>query len=113
MRPAQVCDSREVSESDGIREIGIAEARDSVHLSRSEAGFTQGAANLPGRVDCIGIRRQRPSALSMHRRVSSWFLDRALSASRRRSTTAEIDPALCLILFRGSLSGDGVNIWAD
>ena len=59
MRPAQVGDSREVSESDGIREIGIDEARDSVHLPRSEAGFTQGAANLPGRVDCTGIRRHK------------------------------------------------------
>ena len=59
MRPAQVGDSREVSESDGIREIGIDEARDPVHLPRSEAGLTQGAADLPGRVDCIGIRCQK------------------------------------------------------
>ena len=59
MRRAQVGDGREVSESDGVREIGIDEAGDSVHLPRSEAGFTQGAAGMLGPADCVGIRRQK------------------------------------------------------
>src|SRR5262249_10768841 len=102
---AQARHRSEVTDPDRAREIRIDEAGYSVDLPRSEARSPRGVTDeLPPAI-ASHFSFKRAMALSMHCWVWSRFRDNALLANRRRSTTAEINPAPCSAGSIGSFCG--------